>query len=272
MRLLTRISSLIVVSHLQFRSAPHLLAMLARRKASNEEANEAAALPSSKVAKKSKSSTKDESQNLPWYQVFTKGDDEYNLYMRTEWGVESRTDVEIFEKLSLEGAQAGLSWLTILRKRQAYRKAFHSFDPVKVAKMTTKDVDRLVEMEGDKRDTIVRHRGKIESVINNAKQVIQLQKEYEHKKDSFAAFIWSFVDDKPILNSYTLENSPSLSEESAAMSKALKKKGFRFIGPTTCYSMMQATGMVIDHPFNSPEWKDARQRLSKRLGGYQERK
>ena len=215
-------------------------------------------------------------------------------------------DVALFEKLSLEGAQSGLSWLTILRKRNAYRKTFHNFDIDAVASMTSEDVDRILAQEVPKakpnekdprRSVIVRHRGKIEAVIQNAKCIQQLYQDppeqsddttgdtqsrtkkgnpISSKKDShevFDQFLWSFVQHKPILNTdwdgTSLNDAPSKTPESEEMSKALKKLGFRFVGPTTCYAMMQSVGMVIDHPVGSPEWKAAKQRLEGRQDGYQ---
>ena len=208
----------------------------------------------------------------PWFTVFTKGDAEYDRYMSTEWGFEKRGDVPLFEKLCLEGAQSGLSWLTILRKREAYRSVFHHFDPDQVARMTEDDVERILSTEGDPRDVVVRHGGKIRAVIQNAQCILKLRKDSsEQDAEPFDTLLWSFVDDKPILNRLTNMNSaPSKSAESEAMSKALKKLGFKFVGPTTCYSLMQSMGMVIDHPFGTPEWEAARRRLEERPGGYQE--
>jgi DNA-3-methyladenine glycosylase I len=217
-----------------------------------------------------------------WYTIFTKGDIEYDAYMANEWGYEKHDDQALFEKLSLEGAQAGLTWRTILHKREAYRKTFYHFDPIKVAVMTESDIDRIInEQPSDPKNTrtvLVRHRGKIESVINNAKCVLKLRNEYNKtddnppRSDIFAHYLWSFVDHKPILYYRTNQNPVSKTTESEAMSAALKKYGFKFVGPTICYSMMQALGMVIDHPYNTPEWQKAYQRLQKRPGGYQERK
>lgn len=228
-----------------------------------------------------KSSNNNET-TLPWYHVFTKGDQEYNDYMSKEWSYEKRGTQALFEKISLEGAQSGLSWHTILRKREAYRRTFFNFDPTKVAKMTQADVQAILDSQGDSpRDTVVRHRGKIEATINNAKCVLEMQKEAGGDEMALDRFLWSFVDDKPILHkwgkNFDPHNRDTLSEchtqtaESQAMSKALKKKGFKFVGPTTCYAMMQSVGMVIDHPMNSKEWEAARKRLESRKGGFQER-
>jgi DNA-3-methyladenine glycosylase I len=184
--------------------------------------------------------------------------------------------VTLFEKISLEGAQSGLSWLTILRKRNAYRRVFYNFDIDKVAAMTQSDVARILaeEDKANTRNLVVRHKGKIESVINNAQCIQSLQKEHLDNPDYFDEFIWSFVDNKPILNSKwyggNLQQAVAQTKESQAMSKALKTMGFRFVGPTTMYAMMQSCGLVIDHPVNSPEWIAARERLEKRPGGYQE--
>jgi DNA-3-methyladenine glycosylase I len=221
----------------------------------------------------------------PWYHAFTKGDAEYDAYMKNEWGIEKRGDVALFEKLCLEGAQSGLSWLTILRKREAYRRVFYHFDPRKVAQMTPQHVDDILQMQpADKnnaRDVVVRHRGKLEAVINNAKCLVQMQQEgagnggsgaTKTNENALDTFLWSFVEDKPILNRWngSINSCPSKTAESEAMSKALKKMGWKFVGPTTCYAMMQAVGMVIDHPMNSPEWKVAQKRLQERPGRYQD--
>jgi len=185
--------------------------------------------------------------------------------------------VPLFEKISLEGAQSGLSWLTILRKRESYRRVFHNFEIDKVAGMTSADVERLLaeEDKDNPRNIIVRHRGKIESVINNAQCIQRLLKENPDKPEYFDELVWSFVDDKPILNTQwdgkSLQNALTQSEESQAMSKTLKSLGFRFVGPTTMYAFMQSCGLIIDHPVDSPEWVTSRDRLKQRQGGYQER-
>ena len=213
-----------------------------------------------------------EQGDKPWYHVFTKGDAEYDAYMANEWGFEQRGDRALFEKVSLEGAQSGLSWRTILRKREAYRTTFHNFDPVLVATMTDSHVEQILSQPTDSpRDAVVRHKGKIQSVIHNAKCILQMRAEDATKDDVFDHFLWSFVDHKPILNRALQGDVPSSTAASEAMSKALKTRGFKFVGPTTCYAMMQAVGMVIDHPFESPEWQLAQQRLQERPGGYQDR-
>jgi DNA-3-methyladenine glycosylase I len=194
-----------------------------------------------------------------------------------------RGDEAMFEKLSLEGAQAGLSWLTILRKREAYRKTFHNFDIDKVAAMTSDDVQAILDTPKsiDTRQVVVKHRRKIEAVIHNAKCIQQMRKDAktDTKRSNnyfhgvFDDFLWRFVDDKPIVNNHwdgkKLTGCPSTSPESEAMSEALKQIGFKFVGATTCYSMMQAYGMVIDHPTGSPEYEAAVKRLEQRPGGYQ---
>ena len=216
---------------------------------------------------------------------FTKGDLIYEAYMANEWGYEKHTDGELFEKLCLEGVQAGLSWRTILHKREAYRNAFYHFDIEQVANMKPSDVERIMnESPINPKNTttvVVRHKAKVESVIHNAKLVLQMKEEHAKQHDSnsiapiqevFAHYLWSFVDHKPILNYHTLNNLVSTSVESEMMSTSLKKNGFKFVGPTTCYSLMQSMGMVIDHPYHTPEWNLAYQRLQQRPGGYQDRK
>ena len=163
------------------------------------------------------------------------GDPEYVAYHDEEWGVPSRDDRHLFEMLTLEGAQAGLSWSTILRKREGYRKAFANFDAAKVARFTQKDVERLLQDPG-----IVRNRLKVESTVNNAKRVVELE--------SLSDYLWSFIDGEPLVNRWKkLAELPAETAESKTMSKDLKKRGFRFVGPTICYAFMQATGLVNDH-------------------------
>jgi DNA-3-methyladenine glycosylase I len=157
-------------------------------------------------------------------------------YHDDEWGVPVHDDRTFFEFLLLEGAQAGLSWDTILRKRENYRKAFVGFDPVKVAKFDQKKQAKLLLDPG-----IVRNRLKVSAAVDNAKAFLELQKEF----GSFDAYIWQFVSGKPEVNS--LNHVPASTAESDAMSKDLKKRGFRFVGSTICYAFMQATGLVNDH-------------------------
>jgi DNA-3-methyladenine glycosylase I len=160
-------------------------------------------------------------------------------YHDTEWGVPSRDDRHLFEMLILEGAQAGLSWSTILRKRENYRKAFAGFDPVKVARFDARRRAALMRDPG-----IVRNRLKIEATVANARQVLAVQSEH----GSLAAYLWQFVDGRPIVNRWTTRDRvPAETAESRAMSKALRQRGFHFVGPTICYAFMQATGMVDDH-------------------------
>jgi DNA-3-methyladenine glycosylase I len=160
-------------------------------------------------------------------------------YHDAEWGVPVHDDRVLFEFLTLEGAQAGLSWSTILKKREGYRHAFDGFDPERVARFTPKRVDRLLADPG-----IVRHRGKIESTISNAKAFLDVQAEL----GSFDRYVWQFVDGAPRVNRWrTLRDIPARTLESDALSKDLKKRGFRFVGSTICYAFMQAVGMVNDH-------------------------
>lgn len=160
-------------------------------------------------------------------------------YHDKEWGVPQHDDRVLFEFLILEGAQAGLSWETILRKRDAYRKAFANFDPRRVAKLTTADKKRLLNDKG-----IVRNRLKISSAISNAKAFLDVQREF----GSFDRYIWGFVGGRPIRNGWTSKKQvPARTEISDTMSKDLKRRGFRFAGSTICYAFMQAVGMVDDH-------------------------
>ncbi len=163
----------------------------------------------------------------------------YNLYHDKEWGVPVHDDRKLFEMLNLEGAQAGLSWITILRKRENYRKAFDNFDAKKIVKYDARKVKQLMKNEG-----IVRNRLKIAAVISNAKIFLEVQKEF----GSFDEYIWRFVRRKPIVNiRKSIKQIPATSPESDAMSKELKKLGFKFVGSTICYSFMQACGLVNDH-------------------------
>ena len=161
------------------------------------------------------------------------------LYHDREWGVPQHDDRVLFEFLILEGAQAGLSWDTILRKRENYRAAFDGFDPKKIARYDRHKTARLMRDEG-----IVRNRLKIASAIRNARAFLAVQKEF----GSFDRYIWQFVGGKPRVNAWRLgEKLPARTSESDAMSKDLKKRGFNFVGSTICYAFMQATGMVNDH-------------------------
>jgi DNA-3-methyladenine glycosylase I len=160
-------------------------------------------------------------------------------YHDDEWGTPTHDDAALFELLTLEGAQAGLSWRTILNKREGYRAAFAGFDAATVASFTERDVERLLGDAG-----IVRHRGKIESTINNAQRVLEVQDEL----GSFDSYVWSFVDGAPIVGTWRqLGELPSTTPQSVALSKDLKHRGFRFVGPTTVYAFMQAAGLADDH-------------------------
>lgn len=160
---------------------------------------------------------------------------EFLAYHDTEWGFPVGDDYRLFEKLSLEGFQSGLSWRTILAKRENFRAAFHNFDFNRIARFTQRDLDRLLEDEG-----IVRHRGKIEAVINNARRARELVK----RKGSLAAFIWRYEPDSRRL---AKPQTASTSAEAIALSKDLKKLGWKFVGPTTAYAFMQAMGLINDH-------------------------
>ena len=163
----------------------------------------------------------------------------YVDYHDKEWGVPLHDDRRLFEMLILEGMQAGLSWITVLKKREAFREAFDNFDVKKIAKYTEEKVEELMQNE-----KIIRNRRKITAAIDNAKAFIEIQKEY----GSFDKFIWSYVDDKPIINRFKkLEEMPANTPLSDKISKDLKKRGFNFVGTTIIYSFMQAVGMVDDH-------------------------
>jgi len=162
-------------------------------------------------------------------------------YHDTEWGVPQRDRIRLFEKLSLEGAQAGLSWRTILNKREGYRACFAGFDPAKVARFTPARVERLVLDPA-----IVRNRAKITSVVDNAKALLRLER--EAGTGNFADYLWSFVDGEPVVNRWRrMDQLPAATEISTTLSKDLKRRGFRFVGPTTMYALMQAIGLVDDH-------------------------
>lgn len=172
----------------------------------------------------------------PWVDM-TKPD--YVQYHDEEWGVPVHDDQSIFEFLTLEGAQAGLSWYTVLRKRAAYRKAFAGFDPAKVARFGKRQIESLLNNVG-----IIRNRAKILAAINNAARFQEVQEQFL----SFDAYIWRFVDGRPKVNRIrALKDYPATSKESDILSKDLKQRGFKFVGSTICYAHMQATGMVNDH-------------------------
>jgi DNA-3-methyladenine glycosylase I len=163
----------------------------------------------------------------------------YLEYHDVEWGVPVHDDRKLFEFLILDGFQAGLSWWLILERRESFRVAFDDFDPAKVAKYTAKDIDRLMNAPG-----VVKNRAKISATINNAQLFLKVQKEF----GSFDSFIWQFVNGKTIQNAFKdFSEMPSVTEQSKVMSKELKKRGFKFVGPTICYAFMQAAGLVNDH-------------------------
>ena len=163
----------------------------------------------------------------------------YIAYHDNEWGVPETDSKKLFEMICLEGQQAGLSWITVLKKRENYRACFHQFDPVKVAAMQEEDVERLVQDAG-----IIRHRGKIQAIIGNARAYLQM----EQNGEPFVDFVWSFVNhQRQVTQATTLSEIPTSTSASDALSKALKKRGFKFVGTTICYSFMQACGLVNDH-------------------------
>ena len=175
-------------------------------------------------------------RRCPWVDL-TKQD--YVAYHDEEWGVPVHDDRRLFEYLVLEGAQAGLSWYTVLRKRENYGIAFDYFDPEKVASYDGQKIQQLLANPG-----IIRNRAKILAAINNARRFLEIRKEF----GSFDAYIWRFVGGKPIVNEIRkLEDYPATSRESDALSKDLRQRGFKFVGSTVCYAHMQATGMVNDH-------------------------
>jgi DNA-3-methyladenine glycosylase I len=168
------------------------------------------------------------------------GDDpDYILYHDTEWGVPVHDSRALFEALILDGAQAGLSWITILKRRENYRRAFEGFDPVAIARYGERDIARLLADPG-----IIRNRGKIESAVANARVFLDI----EAKTGDFGEYLWGFVDGRTQKNSWRrIEDVPASTPESKAMAKDLKTRGMRFVGPTICYALMQAVGMVNDH-------------------------
>lgn len=171
----------------------------------------------------------------PWCLKF----DQYIQYHDQEWGVPVHDDRIHFEFLILEGAQAGLSWSIILKKREGYRKNFAEFDPVKVARFTEKGIEKILKDPG-----IVRNKLKVKAAVNNAKRFLEVQKEFE----SFNNYIWRFVDNKPIVNQWkTLKQVPATTKQSDALSKDLIDRGFKFVGSTVIYAHMQACGLVNDH-------------------------
>jgi DNA-3-methyladenine glycosylase I len=177
-----------------------------------------------------------EIRRCPWVDL---SKPEYIEYHDKEWGVPVFDDRTIFEFLTLEAAQAGLSWYTVLRKRDHYRRVYREFDPEKVARFKASDIDRLIQDPG-----IIRNRLKIEASVNNAVRFLEVQEEY----GSFSNYIWDFVNNKPKIHSIKkLADYAATSKESDALSRDLKKRGFKFLGSTICYAHMQATGLVNDH-------------------------
>ncbi len=180
-------------------------------------------------------SRQDERERCPWAGATGT---EYARYHDDEWGVPMTDDRALFEKLTLEGFQAGLSWITILRKRENFRKAFHGFDAARIARFSERDIARLMNDEG-----IIRNRAKIEATISNAKAYLALS-----EKVPFSHFLWGLIDGRPVINKLqSFKDAPTETDTSKRMSKALKNAGFRFVGSTTLYAFMQSTGMVNDH-------------------------
>jgi DNA-3-methyladenine glycosylase I len=176
----------------------------------------------------------------------------YVAYHDEEWGVPNHDDRHLFEMLVLEGAQAGLSWITILRKRPHYRQAFDAFDPQKVARYREPKVASLLADAG-----IVRNRLKVDSAVSNAKAFLAVQKDF----GTFDAYLWSFVDGRPIRNRWkTMQDVPAKTAQSDALSKDLQKRGFRFVGSTICYAYMQAVGLVNDHLVDCGRWHELDER------------
>lgn len=174
-------------------------------------------------------------------------DEIYLTYHDTDWGVPERDSRALWEKLILDGFQAGLSWITILKKRENFRAAFEGFHPHVIATWGTPEVERLLQNEG-----IIRHRGKIEATITNAQAYLELSKD-----QSFADYVWGYVDGTPLQNHWqTLADVPAETPMSKAMSKDLKKRGFKFCGPTIVYAWLQATGVINDHLITCPRHAD----------------
>ena len=179
----------------------------------------------------------------------------YRAYHDTEWGVPVHDDTKLFEMLILEGAQAGLSWLTVLKRRESYRQAYDGFDPAKIAKWDKVKIEDLLKNPG-----IIRNRLKVQAAVINAKAYLKVIEEF----GSFDAFIWSFVGDSPIRNSWrNIKEIPATTPESDTMSKELKKRGFKFAGSTICYAFMQAVGMVNDHTVDCFRYKDIKEKHNK---------
>lgn len=183
--------------------------------------------------------------------AWSSGDQLYEEYHDTEWGKPLYDDNMLFEFLILEGFQAGLSWITILRKRENFRKAFSNFDAKKIAKYGQKDFDRLIQDAG-----IIRNKLKINSAVSNAQAFLDVQKEF----GSFSDYFWGFTDGKPIVNKWKeMGQIPAKTELAETISKDMKKRGFKFVGPTIIYAHMQATGMVNDHIMSCPRWSEVQE-------------
>lgn len=179
----------------------------------------------------------------PW----AKGE-RYVEYHNAEWGVPCRDDQKLFEKICLEGQQAGLSWITVLNKRDHYRQCFHGFDPHKIIKMNDDDIEALLLDAG-----LIRNRLKLYAIRKNAQAFLTLKKALNEQNQTFSDFIWGFVDGDVKVNRFEqLSDVPAQTEEALAMSKALKKAGFTFVGPTICYAFMQSMGLVNDHLITCP--------------------
>ncbi|CAE7713138.1 guaA [Symbiodinium sp. CCMP2456] len=225
-----------------------------------------AASPASSPASKRRRAGDEETA---WYESYVGGTaDYYRRYMDKEWGVpiygpgRSR-DNKLFELLTLEGAQAGLSWDTILRKREAYRRCFDGFDIATVAAYTPAKVKALLNSPGEGSEVIVKNRAKIESTVRNAKLCQEAAAEY----GSFGKFMWSFVGGRPKVNRWKSKKAiPDITPEAVTMSKELKRRGFVFVGPTVCYALMQSTGMVNDHPVSSWQWRRVNEIVTRRFG------
>lgn len=172
----------------------------------------------------------------------------YEQYHTREWGNPCYDDYTLFEKICLEGQQAGLSWITVLKKRDYYRRCFYKFNPTKIATMPDDEIERLLLDVG-----LIRNRLKLYGIRKNALAFLAFQKQLKKQGQSFSEFIWGFVDGKVIVNRFSrLTDTPVQTDESIAMSKALKKAGFTFVGPTICYAFMQSMGLVNDHLINCP--------------------
>lgn len=180
--------------------------------------------------------------------AWAEGDALYEKYHDEEWGVPLRDDDGLFEFLILEGMQAGLSWATVLKKRENFRKAFDNFDAKKIARYDEKKIKALLKDEG-----IIRNKAKVKAAVTNAKAFLEVQKEF----GTFGKYIWSFVNNKPVINKWKrLDQLPAKTELAKKISADLKRRGFKFVGPTIVYAHMQATGMVNDHLVDCPQWKE----------------